>query len=109
MKRQNRIEHTLHTLNKTDNAVSLNLQLSECIREGDSVVLIEDGVYQCLTLGTQTANHWAESALKIYVLRPDAEARGIQIDEIQQPKIALIDYQDFVQLTLKYKKVVSWY
>lgn len=106
---QENTEQTLHTLNKTRSVVSLNQELSDCIQKDDAIVLIEDGVYQCMSLPSDLDKHWSGSARHIYVLTPDAKARGITIDKVQHSKIVFIDYKDFVQLTLNYRKVISWY
>lgn len=101
---------TLHTLNKTAQNTDLNLKLSQMISKGDSVILIEDGVYQCLTLFSNNASDksisWASISRKIYALKDDALARGIPITT---KGIVFVNYEEFVQLSLLHKKVVSWY
>ena len=103
---------TLHTLNKTQSVSLLNAQLSQCMSAGDAIILIEDGVYQCMSLSNTSNNsnqeHWSAKAASIYVLSDDANARGIP-ESFKHPKIIFISYQEFVALTLKHKKVVSWY
>lgn len=110
---QEKLNNTLHTLNKTQSVRLLNAQLSQCISAGDSVILIEDGVYQCINLtnnpNTSNQAHWSEIATTIYVLSDDAKARGVPTESIQHTKISFINYHEFVSLSLKYKKVVSWY
>lgn len=111
--KQDTSNSTLHTLNKTQSVSLLNSQLSQCMSAGDAVILIEDGVYQCMSL-SNTSNisnqeHWSDKAASIYVLSDDARARGIPIESIKHPKIIFISYQEFVTLTLKHNKVVSWY
>ena len=73
---------TLHTLNKTAQHDSLNLKLSQTISEGDAVILIEDGVYQCLNIFSdhkpQNNPSWPNVSKSIYALKDDALARGIQ-------------------------------
>ena len=101
---------TLHTLNKTAQNTSLNTKLSQIIKEDDAVILIEDGVYQCLTLFTEnTSNndsHWSERSKLIYALKDDALARGIHLST---KSIIFLSYEEFVALCLKHNKVVSWY
>jgi tRNA 2-thiouridine synthesizing protein B len=41
----------------------------------------------------------------VYVLKEDAEARGVLIES---DKIQLITYAEFVELCIKYDKIVSW-
>ena len=103
-------DSTLHTLNKTAHDCALNLKLSQAMNEGDVVILIEDGVYQCLTfLSSQksAANiSWPFSAKSIYALKDDALARGIPI---AIEGIIFVSYEEFVELSISHKKVISWY
>jgi len=107
------LNSTLHTLNKTQSVSLLNAQLSQCMSAGDSVILIEDGVYQCMNLlnasGAFNQDHWSDKAANIYVLSDDARARGIPMESIKHAKISFINYHEFVTLSLKHHKVVSWY
>jgi len=96
----------LHTLNKTRTQEEINHQLSENICRSDSVILIEDGVYQALTITHCSLAHWANIANQVYILREDALARGIPLD---LDNISYIDYEQFVGLTLAHSKVISWY
>ncbi len=101
---------TLHSLNKTTADLSLNTRLSQAISKGDEVILIEDGVYQCLNLfsGTSEINKtaWPQLAKAIYALKDDAVARGIPTST---ENIIFVDYEAFVKLSLSHKKVISWY
>jgi tRNA 2-thiouridine synthesizing protein B len=101
---------SLHTFNKTAQDDYLNLKLSQAIRDGDEVILIEDGVYQCLKLFTlQNTEHdsaWPMLSKSIYALRDDALARGIPITT---EGIIFVSYEEFVQLSISHKKVISWY
>ena len=101
---------TLHTLNKTAQDYALNLRLSQTISDNDEVILIEDGVYQCLTLfTTQNTEHdsaWPILSKSIYALKDDALARGIPMTT---EGIIFVSYEEFVQFSLSHKKVISWY
>ena len=102
---------TVHTLNKTAQNSLLNEKLSNAINQGDDVILIEDGVYQCLALfsgsrGNAEIKSWPQQTKRIYALKDDALARGITIDI---EGISFISYEEFVQLSLNCNKVVSWY
>jgi sulfur relay protein TusB/DsrH len=115
------LQTSLHTLNKTASEYALNKQLSQCMQKGDSILLLENGVYQSISLDQSPSNkhitlsdneadaHWSEKAACIYVLSPDALARGIQTDSVYNDKVKFIDYTDFVELTMHHKKVISWY
>jgi tRNA 2-thiouridine synthesizing protein B len=84
--------------------------LDSCLRfgrEGSAVLLIEDGVY-AVTLGN-IAESKITSALgqmKIYALRPDLEARGMQDAVIEG--VQLVDYGGFVDLVTGHNAVQSW-
>jgi tRNA 2-thiouridine synthesizing protein B len=93
---------TLHILNKTSSNHAVNDQLTNTIEEGDQVILIEDGVLQCLS---QSPSDWKARAQNIYVLGEDAQARGIEIPESYHKT----DYNGFVELTVEHTKVISWY
>jgi len=96
----------LHTLNKTRTQEDINHQLSENICRSDSVILIEDGVYQALTITHNSLAHWANIAEQVYILKDDALARGIPLN---LDSLSYIDYEQFVALTLSHNKVISWY
>ena len=96
----------LHTLNKPSSSESLCHQLSENISRTDSVILIEDGVYQIIGLEHHSLGHWSSTANKIYALRDDVIARGVSITA---DYINYIDYAEFVSLTISHDKVISWY
>lgn len=97
----------LHTVNKSPferNALETCLQHAQ---KGDSILLIEDGVY-CTLKGT-VASKKVEQALKdmsIYALQPDLEARGIQGRVLDG--IKLVDYAGFVDLVTEHNPVQSW-
>jgi len=102
------MSHILHLVNKspTDrNAFDTCFRMAS---PGDSILLIEDGVYAAL------AN--AEFAAKItsrlddfsfYVLGPDVAARGLDdtpfIDDVN-----VVDYEGFVDLVAENKVTQSW-
>ena len=97
----------LHIVNKSPferNALDSCLRFG---REGSAVLLIEDGVY-AVTLGN-IAESKIKSALgqmKIYALRPDLEARGMQDAVIEG--VQLVDYGGFVDLVTGHNAVQSW-
>jgi len=97
----------LHIVNKSPferNALDSCLRFG---RNGSSVLLIEDGVY-AVTRGN-VAEPKIKAALgrmKIYALRPDLEARGMQDAVIEG--IQLVDYGGFVDLVIGHTTVQSW-
>ena len=96
----------LHTLNKTRTQEDINHQLSENICRSDSVILIEDGAYQALTITHCSLAHWSNVAKQVYILKDDALARGIPLD---LESLSYIDYKEFVALAVSHNKVISWY
>ena len=86
----------LHTVNKSPYA---NSSLESClrfVREGDVILLLEDGVYAAAA-GT-SKSHLVEDALanhRVYAIRADVKARGLT-DLIEG--LTLADYSDFVKL-----------
>ncbi len=70
------------------------------ISEHDGILLIEDAV----VLATGETKQL--SGLKQYVLEEDLIARGLH--EKTENRWELVDYPQFVKLTLEYDKSVSW-
>tara|TARA_R100001377_G_scaffold69223_1_gene44531 strand:- start:3811 stop:4092 length:282 start_codon:yes stop_codon:yes gene_type:complete len=91
---------TLHTVNKTaaDDALAACLKVAS---SGDSVLLIEDGVYQASKL----AGNPQTRALKLFALREDADARGISLPAT----VTAIGYAQFVELACEHQRSVSWF
>ena len=97
----------LHIVNKSPferNALDSCLRFG---RNGSSVLLIEDGVY-AVTRGNiaEPKIRAALGQMKIYALRPDLEARGMQDAVIEG--IQLVDYGGFVDLVAGHNAVQSW-
>ncbi|MBW0146319.1 sulfurtransferase complex subunit TusB [Marinobacter arenosus] len=89
--------HTLHILNKTPD----HPRFSECLGmlgPDDAIVLIENGV-----LGLAATTHL--SADRVYALVADVSARGLPE---QSHDSTLLDYSEWVDLTLRAKRVISW-
>lgn len=97
----------LHIVNKSPferNALDSCLRFG---RDGSAVLLIEDGVYAA-TRGNvaETKVRAALGQMKIYALRPDLEARGMQDAVIDG--VELVDYGGFVDLVASHNTVQSW-
>ncbi|MCF8151118.1 MAG: sulfurtransferase complex subunit TusB [Burkholderiaceae bacterium] len=96
----------LHIVNKS--AAERNA-LDSCLRvaQGGAILLIEDAVYAA-TKGNEAESRLrdAQSHLKIYVLAPDLEARGMQ-DRIMEG-VTTVDYGGFVDLVTEHKNCQSW-
>lgn len=89
--------HTLHILNKTPD----HPRFSECLGmlgPDDAIVLIENGV-----LGLVATTHL--DAGRVYALSADVSARGLAESD---HGTSLLDYSEWVDLTLKAERVISW-
>ena len=99
---------TLHTVNKSPFEKN---SLEACLRlaaKGSAVLMYEDGVYGAMK-GT-TASEAVKAAMKnmqFYVMGPDLKARGIDAGKIIDG-IKVIDYSDFVKLSVENDKVQAW-
>ncbi|WP_431356912.1 sulfurtransferase complex subunit TusB [Litoribrevibacter albus] len=77
--------------------------LQDCLKvvqKSDAILLIEDGVF--------AVSH-PEYSDKLnchpcYALESDLESRGINTPN----SVAVINYDDFVELTLQFDKTISW-
>ncbi len=98
----------LHTINKSPTSDSTFNSCLRCAAEHDTILLFEDGIYGAI-VGTQ-AEPMIKQALQHYricALKEDLVARGFSRGLIDG--IDVIDYQDFVDLTVTHDKVHSWY
>ena len=99
---------TLHTVNKSPFATgSLASCLNHC-KDGDAVLMIEDGVYGSLT-GTSVAEQVQQKAgsVAVFVLSADAQARGLASDRLL-PGVTGVDYDGFVDLVAKHDRTQAW-
>lgn len=98
----------LHTVNKSPFERN---SLESCLKfakQGDPVLLLEDGVYAVLK-GTSAEQELKTALAKqsIYVLGPDLTARGFSEDRIIEG-IKVVDYAGFVELAANNDKVQAW-
>jgi tRNA 2-thiouridine synthesizing protein B len=97
----------LHIINKSPFEKN---SLDSCLRvaqPGNSLLLIEDAVYAAVK-GNTTADkvRMASKTVKVYVLAPDLEARGMKDTVVEG--VTLIDYGGFVDLVAEHSVVQSW-
>lgn len=99
----------LHIVNKSPLQTK---SLDSCLRvaghaKTGAVLLVEDGVYAA-TKGNSVAAQVEQAAknIRVYALRPDLEARGMQDAVIDG--INLVDYGGFVDLVAEHSSVQSW-
>lgn len=95
---------TLHTINKSGDCLARALGL---VSKGDTILLLEDGVYAVMDLPQNTAM-WESlpEAVSCYALSDDLAARGIS--DKMLPFFTAADWQDFVSLTVENDKIISW-
>lgn len=96
---------TLHTLNTSAREQAALLgRLLDCASAGDSVLLIEDGVYNITDPAALSAI--SSSGLTLYCLQADLLARGLHNGH--QGTVTVVDDKGFVELACSHYKVVSW-
>lgn len=99
---------SLHTWNKAEvHAEALALCLAT-LAPGDALLLLEDAVYLSGEAGiTALCVKMAHpEAVTLYALAPDLAARGISARI--SPLVNVVEYPDFVALSLQHARVVSW-
>jgi tRNA 2-thiouridine synthesizing protein B len=97
----------LHIVNKSPlEKTSLDSCLATA-QPGAAVLLIEDGVYAATRGSAAEAKmRDAMGQLKVYVLKPDMEARGMA-DRVMDG-VTLVDYGGFVDLVTEHPNCQSW-
>ena len=97
----------LHIVNKSHSQTN---SLQSCLRlaqAGSALLLIEDGIYAA-TQGAAAASGIAAAAgrLKVHVLQPDVDARGMTGKLIDG--VTAVDYAGFVDLVAEHSTNQSW-
>ncbi|KAA3626427.1 MAG: sulfurtransferase complex subunit TusB [Proteobacteria bacterium] len=97
----------LHVINKSPFERNSLASCLRTIKEGASVLLIEDGVLGALE-GTAVSGKVREAMenVKFYALQSDLETRGVS-DKLMKG-IECIDFGGFVDLTADHDLVQSW-
>jgi tRNA 2-thiouridine synthesizing protein B len=97
----------LHIVNKSPGAAP---SLASCLRvaqQGHAVILIEDGVYAATpAVAVHCGLQEAMKRVKVYVLQPDLEARGMAGRRIEGA--TPIDYAGFVDLVAQHPTNQTW-
>lgn len=94
----------LHTLNRSPAESRVYHQAMVAMGSEDRLLLIEDGVQGALP---SMIRHFEEISGRLYALREDLEARGLEgrcAAEVQ-----VVDTDGFVTLTEEAEKTVSWF
>jgi|SRR3954468_22318671 len=100
---------TLHTVNKSPFSHTTLTSCLQVCSKLDGILLLEDGVFGGLASApcTEDVSELINAGVQIYALATDVNARGLQ--EKIRKDITVIDYNDFVQLSIKHNCVQSWY
>ncbi len=97
----------LHIVNKSHMQASA---LQTCLRlaqPGSALLLIEDAVYAATQAGAASCSMTdALQQLKVYVLQPDLQARGMA--SRLQAGVTAIDYAGFVDLVAEHPNNQTW-
>lgn len=99
----------LHIINKSSfTHNTLRSCIAVCSSQ-DSLLLIEDGVFGALqgAPDAQALQSLMERNIVVYALSADVNARALR--QKIEPRIQLITYEEFVQLTVMHNCTQSWY
>ncbi|MFT5521634.1 MAG: sulfur relay protein TusB/DsrH [Enterobacterales bacterium] len=100
---------TLHTLQHSFDDQSWLSRAIDSLKSGDGLLLLEDAVSISCHLPTLKQLNSLEIALSFYAMDVDLQARGLTPANIPSSvKFEIINYQDFVELSLQFNKVVNW-
>jgi tRNA 2-thiouridine synthesizing protein B len=92
-------------LHKISTSPFNHLALEHCLlrlNSSDGLLLTQDAVYAVMN---DAMNAKLAEVHSVYVVKEDLEARGVQV---ACDKVQLINYAEFVELSLQYDKVMSW-
>ena len=93
----------LHTVSKSPFSNQAWQECLYCVNPGDSILLLEDGVYAAL----QGSKMESSDHTHLYAIDVDVNARGLQNKLIAG--VEIVDYARFVELSTTHQSVVSWY
>ena len=97
----------LHIINKSPFERNTLDSCLRVVQPGNSLLLIEDAVYAAVkdnAIADKISK--ASKIVKVYVLGPDLEARGMKDAAVDG--VTLVDYGGFVDLVAKHSVVQSW-
>lgn len=102
------MSHILHLVNKSPTDRNAFDTCFRMATPGDSILLIEDGVYAALA-NAAFANKITSRLedFSFYVLGPDVAARGL-VDKPLIDEINVVDYAGFVDLVAENEVTQSW-
>ena len=97
---------TLHSIQHSLDDQNWLTRCLASVSENDGIILLEDAVLISCHLPTLSQLSTLNIKLNFYVIDVDLKARGL-LNQFDQ-KFTLISYQEFVELTLYYDKLVNW-
>ncbi|SFV54609.1 tRNA 5-methylaminomethyl-2-thiouridine synthase TusB [hydrothermal vent metagenome] len=97
----------LHIVNKSPFERNSLESCMKVIDDKSIVLLIEDGVIGASKTSKADLVKEYATAGKVYVLKGDLEARGIEDNKVIEG-IQLVDYSGFVNLVVEHGTPVSW-
>lgn len=97
----------LHIVNKSHRQTSSLQSCLRLVQDGHALLLTEDAVYAA-TRGGATSAGLAEALqrLKVYVLKPDLDARGVAGSLVDG--VTAVDYAGFVDLVAEHPNNQTW-
>ena len=97
---------TLHSLQHSHDDQNWLARCLATVKTGDAIILLEDAVTISCHQPTLQEFNKLDISLSLYVINVDLEARGL----IAQSNnlFEIVSYQEFVELTLQYDKLVNW-
>ncbi len=99
---------TLHTVNKSPFATNALKSCLDHVSDGDSILLIEDGVYGASNNSAMADMVKAKmKQISIIALKPDLDARGIDETRLLEG-ISTTDYAGFVEMAAKHDLNQAW-
>jgi len=97
---------TLHILNKSPHASHCLQECLQIAQPTDALLLIEDAVYAAIAAAPY-ARQLQDSGLSVYALAADIQARGLA--SMDTGTVQIINDHQFVDLTIEYSPIQSWY
>lgn len=99
---------TLHTVNKSPFATQTLLSCLNHAKDGDAILMIEDGVYGGMGgTGLSEAVASRTGSVKIHVLAEDLAARGLDAGRLLDG-VSAVGYDGFVDLVAETDRTQAW-
>jgi len=80
--------------------------LASLVTDADDVLLLQDAVYGGIVKDDNFATLLQRKSIGLYLLKEDLDARGIT--QLIDTRFSLVSYDQFVELTVKHSKQITW-